>query len=63
MFLISSQVLVDSASVSSVPECERSPSAKSNPIAAPSSPSTGQESLSWETYVPWGLNRSPPWGL
>ncbi len=43
----------DLASASSAPACEPSPSARSNPIAAPCSPNTGQTSLFTETSEPW----------
>jgi hypothetical protein len=59
----SSQESAGSVSGSKEPECEQLDSAKSIPIAAPSSLSGGLMSATWETFVPWTLNRSPPWSL
>ena len=50
--LICSQALADSASGLSAPECERSPSVKSNHSAAPSSESTGPTCQSSRTLEP-----------
>lgn len=43
------------------PGCDPSPSARPTNGANAISPGTGQPSRAFETFVPWGLNRSPPW--
>ncbi len=64
MSSISSQVAAGSASVSSEPGCEPSPSAKSTPTAGGFSPATGLESRSTMTCEPsqqtgYGATESP----